>query len=109
MKKYLIMFGALASLLIFSGQSLADSYSYYKSIVDQKMGKATEKNKVILSYKYSSGILVMLGKDGKKLALKDGIYKMNNGEMFYVEKGAVVKHEEKKKKKDKKDKLKGLL
>lgn len=34
---------------------------------------------------------------------------MNNGEKFYVEKGAVVKHEKGKKKEDKKDKLKGLL
>ena len=110
MKKYLVILSIFTSLLVFSSQSAAGSYNYYKNVVDQKMGKAAEKNKAIVSYEYSNGILIVLTRDGK-LDLKDGIYKMDNGETFYVEKGAVVKHEEAKKKdkKDKKDKLKGLM
>lgn len=41
--------------------------------------------------------------------LKDGVYKMNNGEKFYIESGAVVKHEKSKKSKSSKSSLKGLL
>jgi hypothetical protein len=109
MKKMLFIISVLSSLLVLSTTSIADSYTFYDSVVNEKMGKAAEKDKAVLSYDYSSGLLVILTKDGKKLDLKDGVYKMNNGEKFYVEKGAVVKHEKGKKKEDKKDKLKGLL
>ncbi|MBN1379615.1 MAG: hypothetical protein JXA04_10310 [Gammaproteobacteria bacterium] len=114
MKKYLMIMSVMASLLVFANQSMADSYTFYDNIANQKLGKAAEKDKKIMSFKYSNGVLVILGTDGKKLDLKDGIYKMNNGELFYVESGAVVKHEEGKKKKDKKEdgaksKIKGLL
>lgn len=112
MKRYFMILGVLASMLAFSGQSVARSYIYYENVVNEQMGKAAERNKAILSYKYSDGVLVILGKDGKKLDLKDGVYKMDDGDTFYVEQGAVVKHEKGKKKetkKEKKDKFKSLL
>ena len=114
MKNFMVIVGVVASLLAFSSPSMADSYTYYENIANQKLGKASAKDKKIMSFKYSNGVLIILGTDGKKVELKDGIYKMNNGELFYIEAGAVVKHEEGKKKKEKKEdgaksKLKGLL
>lgn len=88
----------------------ADSYVYYDSVKDAVKSTDDKKWVEVLSYKYAKSKLIIIGENGKKIKLQDGVYEFDNGAQYVVKDNKAVPHKKaKQQKKDKKKKAKDKL